>query len=255
MLHSVLDGEFIREPVKFEDFIDTEEYAITGFKPMRINKRFLKYKLLSKELGEWHSKLMKEKLYPKAYKALKNSGKWYCPEIHYDAKRIGGAFLDERQNRDGSYENPYGIVMFTRSQSMITDTIDVLFEEVMHAMLHRYYTTIKIQPVNLLYEETAMRVLQAYANVYHPKEYSDHYMKGYINNQAVKTYFQELENGNSYTELDKAVKDQYLKAFDRLKDAVWRHYIARKRKSTRDKNPKSSISPEKIEGFIQHMIN
>lgn len=223
---------------------------------MAINNKALKYEVLSQELGSWHSELMKEKLYPKAYRELKNSGKWYRPEIWYDAKRIGGAFFDERLKRDGSSDKPYGIILFTRSTSRITNSLDVLFEEVMHAMLHRHFTFIKKRTVNLLYEEIAMRVLQAYAKVYHPGEYTDYYMKGYMSNAAVQSYFTALENGKSYAELDKSTRDQYLVAFNKLKDSVWRQNIGNKYGNDfKNKNKKSSVSPQRIEDFIEYMIN
>lgn len=254
---NVLETSVLENSV-IDDYLNNSEkrYApISGFKDLEVTRQLQKYKsIFSKEIGSWHSQLMKKKLYPKAIKRLDalNSIKWYRPEVHYNSKKIGGAFYDERARRDGSDDKPYGIVIYTQRLSSMTVKKDVLFEEVMHAILHRHYTHIDKREVNYLYEELTVRVLEAYAGVYHPKEYTDYYMKGFMKTPEVYIYFRALEQGKRFEDLEQSVQDNYEEAFNNLKHTVWRQYI---QNTSRDEtNGEETVNIGDMEDFLIYMI-
>jgi hypothetical protein len=257
----VLDTDILKNSVLEDNLAklessETDDAPISGFRDLEVTKELQKYKsAFSKEIGNWHSQLMKKKLYPKAIKRLDAlySLKWYRPEVHYSSKKFGGSFYDERGERDGSYDRPYGIVIYTERFSVISDSKkDVLFEEIMHAILHRHYTSIDKREVNYLYEELTVRVLEAYAGVYHPKEYKDYYMKGFMETSAVETYFRALEQGKKFEDLEQSVQNKYEEAFNNLRFTVWRHYIQGTNKE--ETNNEETVTIEGMEDFLIYMI-
>lgn len=251
----VLDTDVLKNSVLEDNIVnqensETDNAPISGFRELAVSRELQKSKsIFSREIGSWHSQLMKKKLYPKAVKRLDAlySLKWYRPEVHYSSKKFGGSFYDERARRDGSYDRPYGIVIYTNRFSSMSVRKDVLFEEVMHAILHRHYTSIDKREVNYLYEELTVRVLEAYAGVYHPKEYTDHYMKGFMETTAVNSYFRALEQGKKFEDLEQSVQDRYEEAFNELRDMVLYHY-----KLEQDEIEIATIG--NIENFLIYMI-